>query len=266
VTDVRSLLDSGTDVVADQPVLALVPFVTSLLAVDKIERVADFHGMHVGLKLPMPSAILDLWTFVSIPQTGINGPQAVPLVLLPVYVAVRGLLAAGYLGAIRDALAGRSLAFAGNVRRYGLPLVAFEVLQLGVVLALVLVADVASPLLLVVLPVLLVVGYLFYGAPYLVVSADEGLVDALGHSYRLALGGGAYAGFFVALLVGGAVLSVVATAVVVNLGLAGVALGAVLAAPVAVAINAAAMALFVGLAGPATTAASRPPDHRADSH
>lgn len=248
-------LDSGVAVAADHPLLALVPLATALLAVENIQRVATFRGMHVGLSFPTPSSVVDVWTFVSVPQTGVSGPSAVPLVALPVYVLVRGLLAAGYLGSIHDALRGRELAFAANVRQYAVPMVGLELLQLGAVLALVPLAELSVVL---VVPAglgLLVAGYLFYGAPYLVAGADEGVVDALAHSYRLATDAGAYARFFGGLLVAGAALSALVTAVVVNLGLVGVLLGAVLAAPLGVAVNAAAM---VVVAAPGATESREP--------
>lgn len=262
--DLGSLFERGVDVAADHPVLAVVPLATSFLAVDNVRRVAGASGMHFGGKLPMPMAVVDLWTFVSIPQAGVNAPSAVPLVLLPVYVVGRGIVAAGYLGAIRDSLAGRPPAFVENVERYALPMVGFQVLVLGVVLALGPVAATSPLLLLPALAALVVVGYLFYGTPYLVVRDDEPLLEALEHSYRLATRGGPYAAFFVALLLGGGLLSVVATSVVVNLGIAGVVLGAVLAAPLGVAVNAAAMALFLDADSGATPTAGPRPDRRAD--
>lgn len=262
--DLGSLLDRGVTVVDDHPALVAVPLLTSFLAVDNVRAVGGFNGMHFGGKLPVAAPILDLWTFVALPATGVDDPSAVPLVLLPVYAAIRGVLAAGYLGCIRDALVGRPLAVGENVRCYGASLIGFELLLLGVPLALVPLARLSVLLLIPVLVVLLVGAYLFYGTPYLVVSDDEGLVAALEHSYRLAVTEGAYAAFFVALLLGGGLLSIVATAIVVNLGLAGVLLGAILAAPLAVTVNAAAMVLFLDVGRGAIPAARQRPEHRAE--
>lgn len=244
MTDVAELLERAAAVAADHPVLAAVPLLSSLLAVEKVQRVAGFRGMHSGFTLPTPTPVLDLWTFVSVPQTGVNGPSAVPMVALPAFLVVRGVLAAGYLGGIDDALADHPLALAGSVRAYALPMIGFQVLVAGAAAALVPMASL-SAVVLVPLTLALVAGsYLFYGTPYLVVTAEEGLVGALGHSYRLATSGGAYAGLFVSLLAGGAALSAVATSVVVNLGLVGVLVGAVLVAPLALVVNAVAVALF----------------------
>lgn len=243
MTDYARLLDRGTAVASDEPELAVVPLVAGLLAVGNVETVIGFDGFHVGLKFPFPSPILTVWSFVSLPSQGVSGPSAVPLLALPLLAVTHGLLAAGYLGRIHAVLVGRSTSFVGDVGRYAAPMVGFQLLLVGAVLALV-VPLLVSPLLFVfVVPVLLVAGYCFYAAPYLVVAADEPLVDALVHSYELATDGGAYLGFFWRFLVGGTAVSIVATAAVVNLGLVGVALGVVLAAPLAVALNAATMAL-----------------------
>jgi hypothetical protein len=248
VPDDDTYVDSAAAVAADHPLLVVVPMLTALLAVDNVRRVAAFSGTHVGVSFPTPSPIVDVWAFVSVPQTGVTGPSAVPLLAFPVYVVLRGVLAAGYLGSIDDALADRDLAPAASVKRYALPLVGFAALQLGLALAVVPLTALSPVLLVPALLGLLAAGYLFYGTPYLVVTADEGLVDALEHSYRLATSGGAYGWFFLVLAVGGAVLSTLVTAVVVNLGLVGVLLGTVLVAPLGVVVNAAATALFRDLA------------------
>lgn len=260
MSDVRSLLASGRSALEDHPALATVPFVTALLAVGNIERVAAFRGGHVGLKFPTPAPILDVWSLVSLPGTGASGPSAGPLWLLPGLVILQGVLAAGYLGAIHDALAGRPLAVADRVREHTLPLVGFQLLQFTVALVVVPLAAI-SPILLV--PATLAViafSYLFYGTPFLVVTDDDGLVAALERSARLATRNRRYARFFIAVLVGGTVLSVPATAVVVNAGLVGVLVGDLLVAPLAVVVNAAVVALFDDLRPAATATADRPPE------
>lgn len=246
MVDYGRLLERGVTVAAEHPLLAGVPLATSLLAVDNVRAVAGFHGSHFGLKFPFPAALLDVWSFVSLPNQDLADTPT-SLALLPLFVLVRAVLVAGYLGCVRDALVGRPLQFAANVRRYFLPLAAFELLSVAAVLALVPFASVGPLVLVVAIPAFLVLGYLFYGTPYLVVVADESLSRALAHSYALATDGGPYLGFFGRFLAGGAALSVVATAVVVNGGPVGVALGAVALAPVGVALTATTAALVLEL-------------------
>lgn len=246
MVDYGRLLDRGVTVAADHPLLAGVPLATSLLAVDNVRAVAGFHGSHVGVKFPFPTALLDVWSFVSLPNQGLaDTPTAVAL--LPLFVLVRAVLVAGYLGCVRDALVGRPLQFAANVRRHLLPLAVFELLSVAAVLVLVPFASVGPAVLVLAIPALLVLGYLFYGTPYLVVVADESLLEALAHSYALATDGGPYFGFFARFLAGGAALSVPVTAVVVNGGPDGVALGAVALAPVGLVLTATTTALVLEL-------------------
>lgn len=229
--------------------LALVPLVTALLATDKIQRVATFRGGHFGLKLGLPLGVVDVWQFVNVPNenlgVGLPLPDALPLlaVVLPVGVVVQAGLAAGYFGSLASARRTGSYDFAASVRRHFVPFLVYTLVPI-LVLAPLAVLEVASHqgfalVVLVLLPAFLVAAYLFYATPYLVVLRDADIVAALRGSFALAVDGGpyfryavGYAGFVLA-------VSLVATAVVVNLGLLGVVVGAVAAAPVGLAANAA---------------------------
>lgn len=231
--------------------LALVPFVSALLATEKVERVATFQGGHVGLRLGLPVSVVDLWQFVNVPDetvsTGLPLPEALPLlvVAVPLAVVVRAALLAGYLGSLEGALRTGSYDFFANVRRHFVPFLVYTLLPLVVVapLAVLDLTDGRSvgPAVLVLLPVVLVASYLFYAAPYLVVLQRTDLLAALRASYALAVAGGPYFRFALGYAGFVAAVSLVATAVVVNLGLAGVALGAVALSPVGLACNAATM-------------------------
>lgn len=231
--------------------LALVPLVSAALATEKIQRIATFRGGHVGLRLGLPAGIVDIWQFVSVPNesvsVGLPLPEALPLVLvlLPVAVVVQAALAAGYFGSLAAALESGTYAFAPNVRRHFGPFLVYTLVPLLVVapLAFLGVADARAvpPVLVVLVPAFIVAGYLFYATPYLVVLRGTDIVSAFRASYGLAVAGGpyfryaaGYAGFVLA-------VSLVATAVVVNLGLLGVAVGVVAGAPVGLACNAATM-------------------------
>lgn len=231
--------------------LALVPLVTALLATEKVQRIAGFRGRHLELRLGLPAGVVDLWQFVGVPNepvgVGVPVPEALPLlvVVLPVAVIVQAALAAGYFGSLAAALESDTYDFAANVRRYFVPFLGYTVIPI-VVVAPIAVLGLAGgrllePLVLLLVPVFIVAAYLFYATPYLVVLRGDGLVSALEESYRMAMDGGpylryaaGYAGFVLA-------VSLIATAVVVNLGLFGVAVGALAGAPVGLACNAATM-------------------------
>lgn len=242
-------LSRGWSAALDHLPLALVPLVTALLATEKIRRVVGFHGRHVGLRLGLPVGVVDLWQFVSLPGNaagvGFPLPSARPLalVVVPLAVLVQAALAAGYFGSLEGALTAGEFDFPENVRQHFVPFLGYTLIPLVVVLPIAVVGlggpRSVPPLVIVLVPAFVVAAYLFYATPYLVVLRDLGLVDAARRSYQLATAGGpylryaaGYAGFVLA-------LSLVTTAVVVNLGLVGVAVGIVALAPVGLAANAA---------------------------
>lgn len=244
-------LVDGWDRALEHPSLALVPLVTALLATDKVQQVATFDGVHLGLRLGLPVGIVDLWQFVSVPDetaaVGLPLPEALPraAVVVPLAIVVRAALAAGYLGSLAEALGTGTFDYGANVRRYFGPFLVYTLVPLLVVLPLALVGvaslGVELPLVALLVPAFIVAAYLFYATPYLIVLRDLGLLAAVRRSYALATAGGPYLKF--ALGYAGFVLgvSLVATAVVVNLGLLGVVVGAVVAAPLGLAANAATM-------------------------
>lgn len=225
--------------------LAVVPFVASFVYVDRFRRLARVEGVHFGVSFGFPQPVATVWTFVNVPARGggVDVPSPAELALFPAVAVLLGVAAAAYLGSIDAGLDG-GYDPVDAARAHALPLVAVEFLRLAAVGAVAALALVALPLVLVGLVGLLVVSYLFFAAPYLVVAADEGLLDALGRSYRWATEGGPYLEFFVKYLLTVAALSLLATPVVANLGVVGAALGAALLAPVALVLNVATM-LFV---------------------
>lgn len=229
--------------------LALVPAVVSLLATDKIGKVLAFDGRHIGLRIGLPAGIVDLWQFVSVPNEGVSigvaGTDLTPVGLAVILIAVviRAGLMAGYFGSLREALATDSYDFMTNLERHFLPFLVYTLLPVLVLAPLLLVSGRGGlPSVVVVLvPVVIAVSYLFYATPYLIVLRGVGVLEAATGSYRLAVAGGPYLRFaagFAGLVVGGSIL---ATAVVVNLGAIGVALGFLGAAPVGLACNLATM-------------------------
>lgn len=244
--------------------LALVPLLLSLLQIDNVSKVATFRGVRFGLRLGIPSPVVSLWQFVSVPKQGATvetglpvplshepsllpavGVVAVVLVVAPLYAAFTAALTAGYLGSVKQALATGEYEFGAAVRRHFLPLFVYELLHLVLGLALALPFLVfglsgfgvgAIALVVLAIPVLLALNYVFYAAPFLVVLRDTGLLPALRGSYVLAVEGGPYLRFAAAYCGTVVGLSLVATPVVVGLGIVGVVLGAVAVAPFSLAL------------------------------
>jgi hypothetical protein len=245
--------------------LAAVPMVVSLLALDRLRRVTRFDGFNLGISFGFPSTVSTGWTFLSLPS-GPSGPTVTPTdpgvftLVSAVGTLLTAALGAGYLGSLRRAVAGESRQFLADVRAHFLPLL---LLQVGVFLAglLFVGAALVTPLLLVlVLPLLLVVAYLFYAAPYLVVTGDRSLMSALRASYRYATAGGPYASFFARYLLVVALVSIPATPPFTSLGLVGALVGMVLLAPVGLLFDDATMSFLRDLDGGAPGVAASEDD------
>ncbi|MFB6296144.1 MAG: hypothetical protein ABEH66_04790 [Halobacteriales archaeon] len=245
MVDFLSRLGAARDVAARHLALALVPFVSAFLDITNIVRVVSFRGGHAGITFRFPAAVVDYWTFASVPNQG-GGVQATgTLLFVPVVIVVQAGLAAGYLGSIAEATESGRYDFVANVKRYAVPFLGYVAIAFllgsgAVVLGLLGGPGGAALLVLVLVPLFLIFGYLFYATPYLIVLRDAGLVAALEESYGYAIEGGAYAAFAVRYLVAVLLLSVVGTAFV-NLGAVGIVVGAALAAPVGLIFNVAVM-------------------------
>lgn len=231
--------------------LAGVPLVLGLLSVDNFRRVA-LEGQHFGVKFGLPIPVTTGWAFLSLPTRG-EGVYLSPadpanfVSVAAVVAAWSAILGAGYLGSIHRHLAGAERAFVADVRRYALPLFGFQVLVFLGVAVVVGIAVVGVPFLLLGISGLLVAGYLLWATPYLVVAAGLDLREALSESYERAVAGGEYAAFFGQYLVAVAAISLVATPVFVNLGVAGGLAAVVVFAPVGLVFDTAAMAFVRAL-------------------
>lgn len=267
-------LSRGWDRALEFLPLAVVPMATAVMATEKIERVVTFDGGHFGLKLGLPVGVVNIWQFVSLPNesvsVGLPLPEALPLVVvvLPIAVIVQAALSAGYFGSLASALETGTFEFGASVRRHFVPFLVYTIVPMAVVAPVaglgLASSRLALPLILLLVVTFIVAAYLFYATPYLVVLRGDDIVPALQASYDLATEGGpylryalGYAGFVLA-------LSVVATAVVVNLGLVGVAVGVVAGAPVGLACNAATMR-FVADIDPESPSLGEWAGERADS-
>jgi hypothetical protein len=238
--------------------LALVPMVLALTNVDGMRSIVAFDGVHVGFRFGVPGAVVTVWQFVSLPQSGVNVDPGVPLEALPVTFAtvplllvVQAGLSAGYFGSLADELVAGDYRFVGNVVSYFVPFVILTVVPVALLLPPALglfglgasTGGGAALGTVFVLGALgyLVVAYLFYPVPYLVVLRDTGLVAAARASYALAVGGGAYLSYTVGIALFVFVVSPVVTVVVVNAPVVGVPIGVVAGGVLGLAVNAATM-------------------------
>lgn len=209
-----ALLDDAADTARSVPHLALVPVATTLLAVRKLTETAA-AGPGGGMKFPMPAALPDLWTFVSVPNTGVSFDLGVPLVFAPVFVVVNAAIVAGYLGSIDAALDDRSPAFVESATEYALPVLGVQMVVF--VLTLLSFAPAfAGGMALAPLSALatIAIGYLTWAAPILVVVHDRGVTDAFVDSSTYALGNGRYATFSLGYLLTGILGSLVLSTLV----------------------------------------------------
>lgn len=235
-----ALLSNAVSYAGRLAVLALVPLFASLSRWRDVVATATRQGFTVSLNFGFPHPIADLWTFVDAPSPDGGGVNVdLPLVLdagfgeslaasALVVLFATGLLMAGYVGSIHQYVETGRYDFLENVTDYGLRMIVF---QFGVLLGAVglFLPVLASPVLLaVVLPLLLVLAYLFYLLPYLVVVEDRSLLEAVDRSTSLASGGGEPLVFFVVYVLLSAAASV-PLSLLANAGFAGVVLAAVLA-------------------------------------
>lgn len=219
------------------PVLALVPLFTGLSRWSDVVATATRAGQRVSVNFGFPYPPADLWTFASPPDSGVRGevvdvPMVVEYGLLAnviatalVVLVVRGLLVAGLLGSVDQFLVEERYEFGRNVRRYGLRILGYQAVVLGTMLVLAGIGLVSPVLLLVVIPFVVVLGYVFYLTPYLIVVEDRATIDAFRRSARLTTDRIPAALFFLYYVALVAVASV-PLSLVLNVGMTGVLLAA----------------------------------------
>lgn len=241
-----ALLETSIDRSKRLAVLAVVPFLTSLLRWRDVEAVASDSSTVYSVTFGTPHPFLDLWTFVNAPtpETGdAVGTADFPLLVaagfgllfvasLVGFVVVSGLLLAGYLGSIDEGGDGGEFDFLGNVISYGRSLVGYQALSLGVVVGLVLAAGAVPAMAPLVFVAVFVLAYLFYLTPYLVVVRDRGLVVALRESFGIVTSRLEPVVAFVGFTVCVAVASVPVSWIAYEFGFPGVVAAAAVTAPV----------------------------------
>lgn len=241
-------LEDGLQRALDRPALAAVPLVLALLNADALRAVLAFDGFHIGIRFGLPLSVLTVWTFVKPPGQGITVEPGVPVdsgplvfAAIPVVVLVKAALAAGYFGSIGALLTTGGYDFSENVRAFFVPFLILTGLPVLALVPLALVGFASPALLILAIPVFLVLGYLFYATPYLVVLRDTGLVDAGRASYELATDGGPYLSYFLGFGLFVLLVSPIASAIVINVPILGIVVGLVAGAVLGLAGNLATM-------------------------
>ena len=238
--------DRAVAVTKRSTALAFVPFAASLLSLSKIRQALATNGG--GITFPFPTGLPTLWTYVSLPGVVGTGPGAGPgslALFLPLFLVgllVTAALEAGMLGALDGRIDGTERGFAGGVQQFTLRMVGVNLVRAAVVLV-ALPFVVLGPLIVFGFLLVVVLSYLTYGLPFVVVTQDASLGDALGRTVDLATDGGAYARFGFAHLLAGAAASLALSVLVRNGGIPGIVLGAAVVAVPAVFV--AAYGLFV---------------------
>jgi hypothetical protein len=242
-----ALLDEAADRLDGLLLFALVPLVVSLANPTNFGKIArSTADFRLGVSFGFPTTIATSWNFLSLPADGIS-PTVPPDALLS-FVPVAGVgtlltatLGTVYLGSLDSELRGRAPEPIADLRTHLPALLGFELLRLVGVLAVALAAAASLGLAVGLLLGGLVLIYLFYPVPYLVVATGAGLGRALRRSYRLTSRGGEYGSFFVRYLLAVGGVSLAATPLFTASTL-GAVLGAVVLAPVCVLFNGATMA------------------------
>lgn len=233
MTDVEAILSEGVTLLKQLKPLLAVPAFISLLNFGEFLAVLDHRGSYIGIEFPLPAPVGDLWTFVNTPQQASAGigltadgflavfPLAIALVVAICYFLLYALLAAGYLGSIQQYRVRGSYDFLANAKQYAITYVALAVILYGSMLVLVGIVAVMPPLLVILLFVVLAIGYLFWGAWFLVPVANVGAIEALVWSYDLATTESDYVVWTLAHVVLGAMVSLLATWLVVTASVVG---------------------------------------------
>lgn len=192
-------------------------------------------GPEITIETPVESIVL--------PVDAVGSVQLAWLgILLLAYGAIAAAVAAGYLGGIDRRLRDEPAVLLACVVDYAPRLFAYYLVVFAAFLALLPIALIAPPLLVLGIPLVLVLGYVFYAAPFLLVVADAGVLEAFRRSYAFAVAGGAYFRFAVGHVVAAAIVSLVLSALL-NGGIGGFAVALLVASPVGLVLTAATVSL-----------------------
>ncbi|MFC4541034.1 hypothetical protein ACFO5R_03710 [Halosolutus amylolyticus] len=192
---------------------------------------------------------------VGIPLESV-GAAAGAWILLAIlaYVAIASVLAAVYVGGLDRRLRRDPAAIVACASEYAPRFVLYNLVAIGAILLLVPFALVSPALIILALPAVVVVGYLFYAVPFLFVVADAPFVEAFRLSYGFAVGERAYLAFGL-WHVGVAVVSSIVLSLLVSAGPGGFLLALALAVPLSLVLTAATVSFLRDLVDSAPSAA-----------
>lgn len=206
---------------------AVVPFVLSLLAVQKVSSATGASDVAFSLKFALPADVATLWTVVDPPARGAAVQSSVPLVAVPVFLVVEAAVVAGFLGGVRDAYRGDRPDFVAAASDHWVSVLGVRVVQFVVFVGLGALLVTGGLFGVVVgFPLFILLGYLLWGAPYLVVLRNSDALTAIAESVELASVGDRYLWFSVGYALVVAAASVPASLLVSTGGIAGVVVGA----------------------------------------
>jgi len=260
MAEIEDALSEGTSLLDKLIPLLSIPALVSLTNVGEIASVLSFRGTHFGIELPFPVPVGDLWSFVNTPDIGggvgvsafgfgnISSP-AVALLLALGYLIIYALLSAGYVGSIQQYRVESRYDFFTNATRYAFRYLVVTAVVFGVVLLMIPFA-LLSPVFIILWAVaVLLIGYLFWGAWFLIPVRDVGAIESLVLSYDLATGESTYLVWTLTHLVIGAVVSVLATWIVVAGGIIGILIGLFAVVPIGFVLTVASLHIIDDLTG-----------------
>ncbi len=115
--------------------------------------------------------------------------------LLLIYGVIAAAVTAGYLGGIDRRLRGERAAPLTCLAQFAPRMLLYYAVFFGAMFLALPILLIAPPLLLLAIPFIILIGYLFYAVPFLLVVADEGVLESFRRSYGFALSGGPYLSF-----------------------------------------------------------------------
>ncbi|MFA4669108.1 hypothetical protein QDY65_00935 [Pyrococcus kukulkanii] len=238
------LLNEGWEYTLRNPGIMVIPVIASIISLDSVVRVVNFHGNYVGIRITLPEALPTLWSFVSPPGGGLSTPLSLLFGLL--VAVISAYLSAGFLGSIN----GNEFSWDGflnTANRYFLEFLKFGLLLFLVSLGVGTLVFLGPPGLIFAFAVVIGIGYFLYATPYLIILQGVKAEEAIGKSLNLALSGGEYLEY--AVKYGGLtlLLSIPMTLITVNLKVVGLLPGLLIVAPLAVMLSRATLVFFKDL-------------------
>ncbi|RZH69064.1 hypothetical protein [Natrinema altunense] len=162
---------------------------------------------------------------------------------LAAYAVLSGILMAAYVGGLDRRLRGEPIAVGSCVATYAPRFVLYNLVLFGAFLLGVPVFVLQPVLLVLAIPVIVALGYVFYPVPFLFVAADAPFLEAFRRSLRLTMAGGAVLSFALWHL-GTAAVASLGLSLLVSGGGAAVLLALLASAPLSLVLTAATVSFF----------------------